>query len=82
MKEIHESKAVTSMVLGLISLPVPLIGWLLGIFAVAYARPALKSISYDNPKRWYAVTGMVCGILGIVMDVSIVLIALIIFFFL
>lgn len=78
----QETNAVISLVLGVLSLPVPLFGWLLGIVAVSYARASMKGMSTENPKRWYAVTGMVCGIIGVVMDVAIVLIAILIFIFL
>ncbi|SDJ11115.1 hypothetical protein [Salimicrobium halophilum] len=82
MKREEESKAVTSLVLGLLSLPVPLLGWLLGLLAIGYARAAMRKMDERNPKRWYAVAGIVSGVVGIVMDLGIVLIALIIYLFL
>ncbi|WP_143525690.1 hypothetical protein [Salimicrobium flavidum] len=82
MRSKQETNAIISLVLGLLSLPVPLIGWLLGMIAVSYARRAMKRMVPDDPKRWYATLGMVCGIIGIVMDIGIVIVALIVFIFL
>ncbi|WP_347861008.1 hypothetical protein U0355_09920 [Salimicrobium sp. PL1-032A] len=81
MKREGESEAVLSLVLGLLSIPLPLIGWILGFFAIGYARKAMRKMDERDPKRWYAVAGLVAGIGGIVMDIGILIAALLVYVF-
>lgn len=75
MAEKNNSKAIASMVLGIISIPtsfIPLVGFVLGILAIIFYRKANKLIQ-ENPTAYgghgMAVAGLVTGIIGLFFSV-------------
>lgn len=60
-KEIS-SHAVTSLVLGIISIIIPFFGLLLSILAIFFYR---KSIQAQEKRKGLAIAGLVCGIIGV-----------------
>lgn len=58
-------KAVASMVLGILSIIIPWLGFILGIIAIVLANKAFKEISnYQLGGRGMAVAGLTTGIIG------------------
>ncbi|WP_430788027.1 DUF4190 domain-containing protein [Virgibacillus flavescens] len=58
--------AVTSLVLGILSIVIPVIGVILGIFGIIYANKSTdETINISDEYRKYAVAGKVCSIVGI-----------------
>ncbi|GGF62653.1 hypothetical protein GCM10010912_04720 [Paenibacillus albidus] len=58
-------KSIASMVLGILSIVIPYIGFLFGIVAIILAAISLKEIrrTYEEG-RGMAIAGLVCGIVG------------------
>jgi uncharacterized membrane protein len=68
------SKSIISLTLGILSIIVPFIGLVLGIIGVVLSRIATKEISKRNENgRGLAISGMICSIVGIVIQVFSVL---------
>lgn len=58
--------AVTSLVLGILSIVIPVIGVILGIFGIIYANKSTNgTINISEENKRYAVAGKVCSIVGI-----------------
>ncbi|WP_055105602.1 DUF4190 domain-containing protein [Paenibacillus ihumii] len=62
------SKSVTALVLGILAIAIPYIGFFLGIVAIIIASLSFKEIKITNEKgHGFSVAGMVCGIIGTVI---------------
>ncbi|MDR0267504.1 DUF4190 domain-containing protein [Paenibacillus sp.] len=71
-------KAIGALVLGIISLISPFIGFILGIIAIVLASLAFKEINMRNDGgRGMAVAGLVCGIIGTTFEAIIILLYII-----
>ncbi|WP_182199653.1 DUF4190 domain-containing protein [Paraliobacillus salinarum] len=58
-------KAIASLVLGILSIVIPWIGFILGIIAIVLANKAFKEIAqYQLAGRGMAVAGLTTGIVG------------------
>ncbi|NEW07579.1 DUF4190 domain-containing protein [Paenibacillus sp. SYP-B3998] len=65
MSSVTNGKAIASMVLGILSIVIPYIGFILGIIAIVFSRIAAKEIRLRGDQgRGFATTGLVCGIIG------------------
>ncbi|MBE9913567.1 DUF4190 domain-containing protein [Paenibacillus donghaensis] len=63
-------KAITALVLGIISIVILWLGAILGILAIIFASLALKDIKRRHQGgRGLAIGGLVCGIVSIVLYV-------------
>lgn len=59
-------KAVTALVLGILSIVVPYIGFILGIIAIIFGKNAMAEIrSTHESGHGLALTGLICGIVGV-----------------
>ncbi|WP_228100960.1 DUF4190 domain-containing protein [Paenibacillus donghaensis] len=68
-------KAITALVLGILSLMIPYVGFILGIIAIVLASLAFKEIRQRNEGgKGLAVGGLVCGIIGTALYGIIILI--------
>ncbi|ASV67384.1 DUF4190 domain-containing protein [Cytobacillus sp. FSL W7-1323] len=75
------TKAVVSLTLGILSLLVPFIGFLLGIISIVFGRLSAKEILQTGEKgKSLATAGLICGIIGIILTVIWILFALLGFF--
>ena len=83
MKKLSEikrtnSKALASLILGILSLLIPFIGIILGILGMIFASNAKKEIVHSGePGINLATTGKVCSIIGIIINMFIVLMIII-----
>ncbi|WP_419883124.1 DUF4190 domain-containing protein [Peribacillus sp. B-H-3] len=72
MSEIKKtnSKAIASLVLGILSLIIPFLGILLGIIGLIISFPSLKEIKNTGEGgRGMAIAGRVCSIIGIILGI-------------
>jgi hypothetical protein len=73
-------KAITSMVLGIISIPaalIPIAGLILGILAVVFGATARSEIvRHRLDGKAQAMAGIVCGAVGIVLSVGLFVIGM------
>lgn len=61
-------KSIAALVLGVVSLIIPLLGALVGIAAFSFAGVALREIRYrGGDGRGMAIAGLVCGIVATVL---------------
>lgn len=75
-------KAVTSMILGIVSLVIPFVGLITGIIGLILANSSLKEIKlYNQEGKGMAIAGKVCSIIAICMYAIAILIFIIIFIF-
>ncbi|GAS85024.1 DUF4190 domain-containing protein [Paenibacillus amylolyticus] len=59
------SKSIVSLVLGILSLTIPYLGFLIGIVAIIFASLAFKEIRIRMEQgKGLAIAGLVCGIIG------------------
>ncbi|PYE47164.1 DUF4190 domain-containing protein [Paenibacillus barcinonensis] len=73
------SKSIVSLVLGILSVVIPYIGFLIGIAAIIFASISLKEIRMRMEQgKGLAVAGLVCGIIGTALYAIIILIVLIV----
>lgn len=80
--ETTNSSAIIALVLGILSLVIPWVGFILGIIAIVYYVKAKKAIKITNEKgNGMALAGLICGIIGILAQL-LVIIAFLAFFFL
>lgn len=71
-------KAVASLVLGILSIAIPYIGFILGIIGIVLGNRAKRIIDKGNESgRGLAVAGFVCSIVGLCFWGFIVLLAII-----
>lgn len=58
-------KSITSLVLGVLSIVVPYIGFLLGIVAIVFASLSFKELKRTGEQgKGLSIAGLVCGIVG------------------
>ncbi|WP_174727114.1 DUF4190 domain-containing protein [Mesobacillus harenae] len=75
------SKAVISLTLGILSIFLPLIGLLLAVIGIVVSYIAMKEIKKSNEDgRGFAIAGLTCSIVGVVIQLFFVLIAVLSFF--
>ena len=78
-QQITNGKAIASMVLGILSIIIPYIGIILGIFGIIFAKKSFREINENNQNgRGMAITGLTTSIVGLSIYVLILLIILII----
>lgn len=74
-------KSITALVLGILAIVLPYIGFLIGIIAIIFASISLKEIKKRQEQgRGMAIAGLVCGIVGTALYAIILLFLLIAFF--
>ncbi|MEJ9229693.1 DUF4190 domain-containing protein [Peribacillus butanolivorans] len=84
MSEIKQinSKAIVSLILGILSLLIPFIGIILGILGLIFASKSKKEMAQSGEAGNGLVTaGKICSIIGIILNVITILIFLVLFFF-
>ncbi|MEF2248341.1 MULTISPECIES: DUF4190 domain-containing protein [unclassified Paenibacillus] len=73
------NKAIVALVLGILSIMIPYIGFFIGIVAIIYASLSMKEIKRTNDQgKGLAVAGLVTGIIGTVLYGIILLIVVIV----
>ncbi|MBB3113842.1 uncharacterized protein YacL [Paenibacillus phyllosphaerae] len=61
-------KSIAGLVLGILAIILPYIGFLIGIFAIIFSSLAMKEIRRTSEQgRGLAIAGLVCGIIGTVL---------------
>ncbi|CAH1219076.1 hypothetical protein PAECIP111890_04845 [Paenibacillus sp. JJ-223] len=74
-------KSIAALVLGILSIMIPYLGFLIGIVAIIFAALALKELKVRMEQgKGLAIAGLVCGIIGTAIYAIIMLILLIVFF--
>ncbi|WP_458125508.1 DUF4190 domain-containing protein [Paenibacillus sp. Z3-2] len=59
------SKSIVSLVLGILSITIPYLGFLIGIVAIIFASLSFKEIRMRMEQgKGLAIAGLVCGIIG------------------
>lgn len=84
MSEIKQSnnKALTSLILGVLAILIPIIGIVLGILGLIFASNSKKEMLQSGDSGMnLALTGKVCSIIGIIINSILILILLVIFYF-
>ncbi|MFJ9382290.1 DUF4190 domain-containing protein [Peribacillus sp. NPDC101481] len=84
MSEIKRSnsKAIVSLIMGVLSLFIPFIGIILGILGLIFASKGKQEIKLTGESGDGLVTaGKVCSIVGIILNVLVILIFLVFFYF-
>ncbi|MDT9720950.1 DUF4190 domain-containing protein [Paenibacillus sp. ClWae2A] len=72
------SKSIAALVLGILSVMVPYLGFLIGIVAIIFASISLKEIKLRMEQgKGLAIAGLVCGIIGTAIYAIIILILLV-----
>ncbi|GLX68036.1 DUF4190 domain-containing protein [Paenibacillus glycanilyticus] len=62
------NKSIVALILGILSLLVTGVGFVLGIIAIVFAKKALNEIKVSGEQgNGFATAGLVCGIIGTVM---------------
>lgn len=68
-------KSIAALVLGILAVITPYLGFLLGIIAIIFASISLKEIKRKNEQgRGLAIAGLVCGIVGTVLYAIIIVV--------
>ncbi|PZT55333.1 DUF4190 domain-containing protein [Paenibacillus silvae] len=71
------SKSIVSLVLGILSITLPYIGFLIGIAAIIFASISFKEIRMRMEQgKGLAVAGLVCGIVGTALYAIVILLVL------
>lgn len=64
------SSSVISLTLGILSLLIPVIGFVLGIIGVVFSRKAKKEIDLTGEGgRGLATSGLICSVVGITIQI-------------
>ncbi|MEC3882320.1 DUF4190 domain-containing protein [Halobacillus sp. HZG1] len=74
-------KAVTSCVLGMMSIFLPFIGILFGWIGLLFANKALVELTTDAPGYRFALGGKICSVVGLCLQVCILIFILAAYFF-
>ncbi len=75
-------KSIAAMVLGIVSIVLPYIGFIIGILAIIFSAISLKEIKRTGEQgRGMAIAGLVCGIVGTVIYAIIILLIVFAIFF-
>ncbi|MGZ7441937.1 DUF4190 domain-containing protein [Paenibacillus sp. TH7-28] len=73
-------KSIASLVLGILSIVIPYIGFILGIVAIVFSTLAFKELKKTNEQgKGLTVAGLVCGIIGTALYGIILLFLVIVF---
>ncbi|MGG6310702.1 DUF4190 domain-containing protein [Paenibacillus macerans] len=71
-------KSIASLVLGILSIVIPYVGFILGIVAIVFSSLSFKEIKRTNEQgKGLSVAGLVCGIIGTALYGIILLIVVI-----
>lgn len=71
-------KAIAALVLGILAIIIPYIGFILGIIAIILGALSLKEIAKASEQgRGLAIAGLVCGIIGTALYALLILILII-----
>ncbi|MDQ0178193.1 DUF4190 domain-containing protein [Bacillus chungangensis] len=66
-------KAITALTLGILSLLIPIIGFILGVIGIFLARKSIIEIDNTNQKgRGMAISGLICSIIGIIIQLFVI----------
>lgn len=77
------SDSVISIILGVVSFIIPVLGFFTAIAGIIFSIKSLRTIKVTNePGRGLSITGLVCSILAILFYIISVVVLIIIFFFL
>ncbi|MFF2457047.1 DUF4190 domain-containing protein [Peribacillus simplex] len=80
--KLTNSKAIVSLIMGVLSLLIPFIGIILGILGLIFASKSKQEIKLTGESGKGLVTaGKVCSIIGIILNVFLILIFLVFFYF-
>ncbi|MET1179138.1 DUF4190 domain-containing protein [Peribacillus simplex] len=80
--KLTNSKAIVSLIMGVLSLLIPFIGIILGILGLIFASKSKQEIKLTGESGKGLVTaGKVCSIIGIIWNVILILIFLMFFYF-
>lgn len=61
-------KSIAALVLGILAIVIPYLGFFIGIVAIIFAALSFKEIKITNEKgHGFSVAGMVCGIIGTII---------------
>ena len=72
------SKSIVALVLGILAIVVPYLGFFIGIVSIVYASLSFKEIKRTGEQgRGLAIAGLVCGIIGTAFYAIFLLIAII-----
>jgi hypothetical protein len=73
-------KSIAAMVLGILAIVLPYIGFLIGIVAIIFASISLKEVKRNQEQgRGMAIAGLVCGIVGTAIYALIILVVVFIY---
>lgn len=62
-------KSISALTLGVLSIMIPAIGFILGVIGIFLARNSMKEIDTTNQKgRGMAISGLICSIIGIIIQ--------------
>ncbi|MDQ0087318.1 vacuolar-type H+-ATPase subunit I/STV1 [Paenibacillus anaericanus] len=68
-------KSIAALVLGILSVMIPYVGFLMGIIAIVFSSLSFKEIKRTNEQgKGLSIAGLVCGIVGTVLWGIIILI--------
>ncbi|MEC0235017.1 DUF4190 domain-containing protein [Paenibacillus kribbensis] len=74
------SKAVASMVLGILSIVIPYLGLIIGIVGIILSSLSLKEINrHGEQGRGMAIAGLVCSIIGTLIYALIIIFLVVVF---
>lgn len=74
-------KSIAALVLGILAIVLPYIGFVIGILAIIFASISMKEIKRTQEQgRGMAIAGLVCGIVGTVLYAIILLIVVLALF--
>ncbi len=69
------SKSISSLTLGVLSIIIPYIGFILGIIGLFISRKSIAEINHSNEKgKGLAISGRVCSIVGICIQIILIII--------
>lgn len=72
--EQNEKYSASSLIFGVLSIIIPVFGLILGIFGLIISWKILSDLSATNvTERTYAVSGVVCSLLGMSIQLLIIL---------
>lgn len=67
-------KSISALTLGVLSIMIPAIGFILGVIGIFIARSSMKEIDTANQKGMgMAISGLICSIVGIVFQLFVIL---------
>ncbi|MBP1950786.1 DUF4190 domain-containing protein [Virgibacillus litoralis] len=73
-KATTNGNSITSLTLGILSILIPIIGLFLGVVGVVVSRKATKQIVKTNEDgRGIAMSGLICSVVGILMQLFMVM---------